>query len=211
MKKEKYIQDLKEIKDLMNKSSKFISLSGWSGISIGIVALIAAFTTSFFLKVFPFESKGFLCIIVGENKILPENFELKLIIIGVITLSISLILSFIFTYNKSKRLNQKIWTKQTKLLLWNLFIPLAVGGVLCLILLKQGRYGSISSYTLLFYGLALINASKYTLSEIRGLGIINCVLGLIGVYFVRYGLLLWAIGFGVLHIVYGILMMVKNK
>jgi len=204
MEKEKYINDLKEIKDLMNKSSKFISLSGWSGISIGMVALIASFVAYMTLN---YRNTSAEQIIVNEF----VTIKLHLIKVAIITLIISLILGFIFTYNKSKRLGQKIWTDQTKVLLWNLFIPLAVGGILCLILLVQGRYGSISSYTLIFYGLALINASKYTLSEIRSLGIINCILGLIGVYFVGYGLLLWAIGFGVLHIVYGVVMMIKHK
>jgi len=184
----------------MNKSSKFISLSGWSGISIGVLALIASYIAFAIQK-----STFHTCPLINHH------FVEKLVYLGIGTLVISLILGFIFTYNKSKRLGQKIWTEQTKTLLWNLFIPLAVGGVLCLILLQQSRYGSVSSYTLIFYGLALINASKYTLSEIRSLGIINCILGLIGAYFMGYGLLLWALGFGVFHIIYGILMMKKNK
>ncbi len=201
MKKEKYIEDLKEIKDLMNKSSKFISLSGWSGIGIGVVALIASYFAYFKIE----SLKG-----VSDHDVIVDGLK-YLLSLALITLVLSLTLGFVFTYNKSKRLGQKMWTTQTKILLWNLVIPLFIGGALCLILLSQGRYGSVSSFTLLFYGLALINASKYTLSEIRGLGIINCILGLSGVYFVGHGLLFWAIGFGVLHIIYGILMMIKNK
>lgn len=195
MEKDKYIQDLKEIKDLMNKSSRFISLSGWSGVSIGVLALIASYIA--FHKIEDYDTN--------------IDLSIDLFKLAIFTLFGSLAIGFIFTYNKSKRLGQKIWTSQTKLLLWNLFLPLAVGGILCIILLLQGSYGSISSYTLIFYGLALINASKYTLSSIRGLGIINCVLGLLGTYFVGHGLLLWAMGFGVFHIVYGFIMMIKSK
>ncbi len=206
MSKQKYIQDLKEIKDLMNKSSKFISLSGWSGISIGIVALTASFIAKYLVDFkLAVYSKT-----VDMQKLLVD-LTMELTITAAITLVVSLVLGFIFTYNKSKRLGQEIWSSQTKVLLINLFIPLAVGGMLCILLLLKGIYVLIAPLTLVFYGLALINASKYTLSEIRGLGILNCVLGLIGVQFVGYGLLLWAIGFGVLHIIYGILMKLKHQ
>jgi len=199
MNKEKYINDLKEIKDLMNKSSKFISLSGWSGIGIGIIALIASYIAHK---------------LVYNNVDKPYQADWAiiedLILLAVITLFFSLLLGFIFTYNKSKRIGQKIWTDQTKILLWNLCIPLAIGGTLCIIFLLKGLFAYIAPLTLIFYGLALINASKYTLSEIKNLGIANCILGLIGMQYIGYGLLLWAIGFGVLHIVYGILMKVKH-
>jgi len=115
----------------------------------------------------------------------------------------------LLTRNKARKTNQKLWDSQSQRLLINLFIPLAVGGILCLILLSKGFIGLIAPLTLVFYGLALINASKYTLSEIRSLGIIEVALGLIGCQFVGYGLILWALGFGILHIIYGIVMHVK--
>jgi len=67
----------------------------------------------------------------------------------------------------------------------------------------------VAPLTLIFYGLALVNASKYTLSEIRSFGIAEIVLGLIAMAFIGYGLLFWAIGFGLLHIIYGIIMHVR--
>ena len=64
---------------------------------------------------------------------------------------------------------------------------------------------------LIFYGLALINSSKYTFFEIRYLGIAEIVLGLIASVFVSSGLILWAAGFGLLHIIYGIIMYYKYE
>ena len=80
------------------------------------------------------------------------------------------------------------------------------GGILCLILLFNGYVGIIAPLTLIFYGLALVNASKYTLKEVRSLGIAEIILGLIATYFIGYGLLFWSVGFGLLHIIYGIIM-----
>ena len=206
MEKDRYINDLKDIKNLMNRSSKFISLSGWSGIVIGSIALIAAF----------FGSR-----VIAENGTLLKNnrydpqliFDLRveLFSIAAVTLIVSLIVGIIFTVNKSKRLGEKIWTKQSQILLTNLAIPLVVGGIVCILFYLKSEYGVIAPLTLIFYGLALINASKYTLGEIRSLGILNCILGIIGLYFIGYGILLWAIGFGVLHIIYGVMMKIKHN
>lgn len=207
MENSKYIDDLKDIKNLMNKSSKFISLSGWSGICIGIMALIAAFVAKNLINLeYYLYSKSTI-----ELSEVLEVLKQKLLVLFVITLVLSLCLGIIFTYNKSKRIGQKIWTEQTKILLINLALPLAIGGLCCLVLFLKGLLIYIAPFTLIFYGLALINASKYTLNEIRSLGIIESILGIIGLYYAGYGLLLWAIGFGVLHIIYGIVMKIKHN
>jgi hypothetical protein len=93
----------------------------------------------------------------------------------------------------------------------NLSIPLVAGGLYCLILLNYGWFGMIAPTTLIFYGLALLNASKYTLEEIRWLGISEIVLGLIGCFFIGYGITLWVLGFGILHIIYGLVMYVRYE
>lgn len=207
MKNSKYLDDLKDIKNLMNKSSKFISLSGWSGICIGIVALIATFFAKYLIE---FEYSVYSESNIELNEVL-VNIKTNLLILASITLLLSLGLGIIFTYNKSKRINQKIWTEQAKTLLINLVLPLAIGGLCCLVLYLKGLLILIAPFTLIFYGLALINASKYTLNEIRSLGIIECLLGIVGLYYAGFGLLLWSIGFGLLHIIYGIVMKIKHN
>jgi hypothetical protein len=93
----------------------------------------------------------------------------------------------------------------------NLAIPLAVGGIFCAILLYHGIVYLMAPAMLIFYGLALVNGSKYTLTDIRYLGLSEIVLGVFAAFFIGYGLLAWAIGFGVLHIVYGTLMYYKYE
>ena len=132
-----------------------------------------------------------------------------LLIIALATLLLSIGSGIYFTTRKAKRNKQKLWDSQTKTLLINLLIPLGTGGILCLILLLKGFIGIIAPLTLIFYGLALVNASKYTLEEVRSLGIVEILLGLLGIYFIGYGLIIWTIGFGILHIVYGTIMHLK--
>ncbi len=199
MDKNKYIEDLKDIKQMMNRSSKFISLSGMSGIAAGILALVGAYLA--FQTIYADQNY----LVYRQASLSSENL-LNLLIIALMTLILSIGSGIFFTTRKAKKNKQKLWDSQTKNLLINLFIPLATGGILCFILLLKGFIGIIAPLTLIFYGLALVNASKYTLEEIRSLGLIEIILGLLGIYFIGYGLILWAIGFGILHIVYGIVM-----
>ena len=201
---EKYIEDLKEIKDIMNRSSRFISLSGLSGISAGVSALIGAYIG--YQAVFKNEDY------LDYHSVLLSTAILKhLLFIALATLILAVGTGIYFTTRKVKKQNQKTWDHQTKRLLVNLSIPLLTGGILCLILLLQGYVGMVVPLTLIFYGLALVNASKYTLNEVRSLGLIEITLGLIAMKFIGFGLLFWSVGFGVVHIVYGLIIQWKYR
>jgi hypothetical protein len=204
MKEQQYIEDLKDIKEIMNRSSKFISLSGMSGVFAGIFALLGTYAVHQAV----FADQDFL----GYGKAVITSGSLTtLLLIASATLILSVGTGIYFTTKETKKKKQRLWDHQTKRLLINLAIPLVTGGIFCLILLLKGYIGLVPPLTLIFYGLALINASKYTLSEVRSLGLFEVVLGLIATHFIGYGLLFWAIGFGLLHIIYGIIMQIRNK
>ena len=201
---EKYKADLKEIKEIMNRSSRFISLSGLSGISVGIIALIGAYL-----------AYNFVYLELGEldyERVHLSNDTLtQLVLITTGTLVLSIIMAIVFTKGESKKKNQGIWDLQSKRLVINLSIPLVTGGILCLILLLKGFIVLLAPFTLIFHGLALVNASQYTLKEIRSLGLLMIFLGLTALFYIDLGLLFWAIGFGGCHILYGVMMQLKNK
>jgi len=204
MEKEKYLNDLKEIKDIMNRSSRFISLSGLSGISAGILALIGA-VAAYQIVYTNQDYQSYGRVMINHQTMA------QLLIIAIITMVLSIGAVIFFTTRETRKRNQKIWDHQTRRLLINLAIPLFTGGTLCLILLFKGYIGMVAPLTLIFYGLALVNASKYTLNEIRSLGLLEIALGLIASYFIGFGLLFWSIGFGILHIAYGIAMHLKYR
>ncbi len=202
MEKQKYLDDLQEIKSIMDRSSRFISLSGMSGIVAGCVALVGAYLA----YVLVYSGQDYLS--YHEAILNRENFY-TLLFLATTLLVLAVGSGLFFTHRKATKNNQKLWDSQAKRLLINLFIPLGVGGVLCLILISKGFIGLAAPLTLVFYGLGLVNASKYTLSEIRSLGLLQILLGLLACQFVGYGLVFWAMGFGVLHIVYGVVMHIK--
>ena len=204
MNKEKYIEDLQDIREMMNRSSRFISLSGMSGICAGLFSLVGAYWANKTI----YSQQDYL----GYNwaNLTSENLILLLAIAsGVIILSI--ISGIYFTTQRAKSLNQKLWDHHTKRYVINLSIPLITGGILCLILLLKGYGGLVAPLTLIFYGLALVNGSHFTLKETKTLGIIEILLGLLAVYFVGHSLIIWAVGFGVLHVLYGAFMHYNTK
>jgi len=197
---------LTEIKNLMERSSRFLSLSGLSGISAGIVALIGSLYAFFYLNydLRYFDPASFFT--ETDRNLDLYRFLMPLMADALIILVLALGFALFFTVRKAKKQGNVLWSNVSRLLLLNLAIPLAAGGIFCLILLYYKIIFLIAPSTLIFYGLALINAGKYTLSVIRWLGISEVVLGLIAAVFAGYGLLVWAVGFGVLHIIYGSVM-----
>lgn len=197
MTKEQYLEDLKDIKDIMTRSSRFISLSGLSGVFAGVFALIGAYLA--YQTVYYQQSY-----VDYRTAVIDLESVLKLIGIATGVIVLSFVFGIYFTTKKAKEKRQKLWDRSTRLLLINLFIPLIAGGILCLMLLLKGYIGFVAPFTLIFYGLALVNASKYTLSQIKSLGLLEIALGLVATHYIGYGLIFWAIGFGVLHIIYGL-------
>ena len=198
MESKDYLKDLTEIKDLMNRSSRFISLSGLSGILAGVYALIGAAMAYYIVTN---SARGYLIL---DGTI----FNICVFILFMIAF-LSVVTAIFLTTRKAKKNNEKIWDKSSRRLLINFLVPLIVGGIYILIILDQQKYEQSGALMLIFYGLALVNASKYSIGDIRYLGYVEILLGLICALFPGYGFWLWVLGFGVMHIIYGTLMYYK--
>jgi hypothetical protein len=199
-----YQQDIASIRSIMERSAKFISLTGLSGVLAGIFALAGA-AYSYFLLYYPYSPFGFRFYYMDETVIV-----IKLLATAGGVLILSLVTGYIMSKRKATRLGVNVWNKSSRLLLINLAIPLVAGGLFILIMVSRGYYMIIASTSLLFYGLALINGSQFTYKEIRYLGFTEIILGLLSAWLPGYGLIFWALGFGVLHIVYGSVMYYRH-
>jgi hypothetical protein len=194
-----YIQDIAEMRSMMERSSKFLSLSGLAGVMAGIYALAGAYTVYQFLGFNPGQ--------IGDSTIQPGSLSadlLMVIFLALIILILAIGTAIFLSWKKAHKRDEKFWDPTAKRLLINMGVPLMAGGLLILILIAKGLIGFIAPFSLLFYGLALYNAGKFTYDEVKSLGLIEIGLGLIGSWFIEYGLLCWAVGFGVVHIIYGI-------
>ncbi|MBC7886612.1 MAG: hypothetical protein H7Z13_01890 [Ferruginibacter sp.] len=201
------LDDLQHIKRMMERSSRFISLSGFSGIAAGLCALAGAFVAN----------KKIHCWVKGDctmealidmGGIVLLN---DLLWIATVTFISAFISAFFFTWLRSKKNNIPMWGSATIRLFWNTAIPLMAGAIFLIRMIQLGEYELVAPGCLIFYGLALVNASKYTLGEIRFLGYGQLTLGIMNLWSIGYGLWFWAMGFGILHIIYGIMMWYKYE
>ncbi|MCL6265094.1 hypothetical protein [Flagellimonas myxillae] len=200
MESKKYLEDISQIKDMMNRSSRFISLSGLSGILAGLYAITGAAVAYFYL------------IPQREAPLTVHSWNFKMIVGILLTVAVlSSVTAYLLSAKKAKKNNEKVWDETTRRLLVNFLVPLLTGGIYILIKLNSQHYGLTASLMLIFYGLALVNASKYTIGKVRYLGYLQIALGLVCAAFPGYGFWFWVLGFGLLHIIYGSLIYFKEE
>jgi hypothetical protein len=196
-------KDIEMIRSLMERSVKFLSLSGLSGILAGVYASIGALI-AYFLLYYPLSPLYYRI-----ESIQSMDVVVQLFVLAVVVLAASLITGYWLSSRKAKKSGSSIWNATSKRLVLNLSIPLATGGIFILILLAYGHFGVAAPASLIFYGLAVINASDNLFDEVRYLGYSEILVGLICAALPGYGLLFWFVGFGLLHIIYGALMYKK--
>lgn len=201
------LDEIRDIRRMMERSSRFISLSGLSGIAAGLSAMAGAWLASGRIAEYylVYNERG------GYEG--PEFHKLKLdlFILALAVLAVALVSAFYFTWRRARHHQVPLWNVSSRNLLWNMIVPLGSGGLFIIAMLQYSEWRFIAPASLIFYGLALVNGSKYTLSDIRYLGYCEILLGLTATQFTGYGLYFWAVGFGVLHILYGAIMWWKYE
>jgi hypothetical protein len=201
------LREISDIKRIMERSSRFISLSGLSGIVAGLCALAGAWIAKTIIGDYYYEYDR----AAGYNDRNFESLKVKLLLLAVAVLAAALLLAFLFTWRRAKQNRLPVWDLTARKLMWNVMIPLISGGLFILAMLQYNEWRFITPACLIFYGLALVNGSKYTLTDIRYLGLLEIILGLVNTQFPGYGLYFWGAGFGILHIVYGTIMWWKYE
>lgn len=203
MSQDNLLDEIAHIRKLMERSSKFVSISGLSGVLIGIYALLGAVFG--YVKIYGFNSEvGFRDHYVNEPDIV-----LQLIIAGALVLLLSLLTAVYMGFRKARRSKQSVWNTTSRSMLTAVGLPLLLGGILAFIFIHKGYYDLIAGTLLVFYGVALRAGSRFTFHEVSWLGLLEVLLGLFALLIPGYGLYFWATGFGVLHIIYGLIVYKK--
>jgi hypothetical protein len=196
------LEEIREIRSIMERSSRFQALSGIAGVVVGIIAItgtvIAYAALGLSYDEVPYEAQA-----LDQYSSMRSNGAF-LLLDALVVLILSAATGILFAIRNARRKGLPVWDNAAKRLLINFAIPLAAGGIFCTILMYQGQIALIAPVTLIFYGMALLNGSKYSIDDIRYLGIIEIVIGLLAAVFIGHGLIFWALGFGLVHIIYGI-------
>jgi hypothetical protein len=197
--------DLKQIRTIMERSSIFLSLSGFSGLIVGVIGIAASILMAKFCH-------GILLTTEVLQRIrLDTGLQTQLTIVLLTALSLSLSAAFLFSLNKAKRTHLPIFHKVSRSFAVHFFMPLLTGGIIITIIALRGYYDLILPSTLVFYGLSLLNASKYTLHEIVFLGVISIGLGILAMIFIPYTIFFWGAGFGLCTTIYGLILYSKYE
>ena len=195
-----YARDITEIRSMMERSSKFLSLSGLAGVMAGIYALTGAFIAYQVLDFNP-----------GDMSTATGSSLWKIVLLALLVLVLALGTAIYLSWRKANKSGEKFYNATTKRVVSAMAVPLIAGGLLMLAVLLKGLIGLIAPFSLIFYGLALYNTSKFTYDEVKTMGLVEIGLGLTGAFIIGYGLLCWALGFGVVHIIYGIYLHYKYE
>lgn len=206
------LQQVQDIKRIMERSSRFTSLSGLSCVAAGLCALGGAWLAYRIIQDY-YQIEN-----VARWYYTHENFSIlknKLLLVAAGTFTTALLTAFFFTWRKAGRMGIKLTDHSSRKVFWAMAVPLVIGGLFVLGMLQHDEWRFVSSSCLVFYGLALVNAGKYTVSDIRYLGYMEAALGLVNLFVTRhsfgYGLYFWVAGFGLLHIIYGVVMWWKYE
>ncbi len=197
-------EELAEIKSMMERSTRFLSLSGLSGILAGIYALAAA-SIAWYWIYFPSSNWS-----DGTESLSFRGLLNRMLILGLGTLIAALGSAYFLSKKKGTATTQPFWSPASKRFLVALFLPVALGGLFCFALLHESAFELIPAAMLLFYGIGLVQSAQFTLGEIKNLGFTQLVLGLVAAFFPDFGLLCWAMGFGIFHLIYGTLMYFRH-
>ncbi|HEX7492869.1 MAG TPA: hypothetical protein VF346_01510 [Bacteroidales bacterium] len=204
-----YSDDIKTIKKIMEESSRFLSLSGLSGLFAGFLAILGACIAHFGIlrsKSF-FLDENLSSLSVQET----SSMKIKLITDAILVLLLALAGSLYFSYRKARRKGQKIWTPVSRRLLLSLIIPLIAGAFFIMIFYQESQWQLIVPAMLIFYGLALISAGKFTYSEVFYLGLAELLTGFSAAIFQGSTIFFWILGFGFFNIAYGLIMYRKYE
>jgi hypothetical protein len=203
----KSFEDLDTIRKIMENSTRFLSLSGLGGVFAGLIAIAGAAIAFFIIFKGNFNADFFSALTTEEINLMQK----QAIIDSLVVLIAAVVVSYFLSYRKAELKGLRMWTPVSKRLLVSMIVPLASGGVLIFILYLQNQFSLIIPSMLIFYGLALVNAGKFTYGEVFYLGLFEIIIGLAAVGLPEFGIFFWGLGFGFLHIAYGLLLYRKYE
>jgi hypothetical protein len=185
--------ELEKIRELMERSST-VGLSGLGGVLAGILALAGACFTYYWIR--DFEAHAYAV----------EVLQRKLLLLAAAVFAGALFCVLFFSYRRSKKIPIPFWNITTRRLLISIAVPFMAGSFIFLWALNHQLYFLLPAVSLIIYGIAIFCGSHYSTKESRYLAVAEMILGCITIWFPAYGLLFLALGFGVLHIIYGVVM-----
>jgi len=203
-KHEEQLAAIQEMRKMMDQATRFKSISGISGMLAGILAIVCVAIVSYLSNTNPVQAGALETILDSAND------GMVLIAFGILFM-LAVGIGIMLALRNARARGMSAWENAAKRLMFHLAIPVVVGGVFSILLYRIGYPLLVAPVTLLFYGMGLLQGSKFTLDAVRTVGLIQLALGLLATAFLTYGLLIWTLGFGLVHILFGFIIYVKYE
>jgi len=181
------MDNLRYIRETMERASSFTAVPGWGQVAIGITALGAAY----FAAHQP-TAKGWL-------------------MAWLIEAIISLLIAGWSMDRKARATQTPLLSGPGRKVAFSLSPPMIVGGLLTVVLFRAGLTGVIPGMWLLLYGTGVVAGGMYSVGIVPVMGLCFMLLGAVAI-FLPAGLGNWfmAAGFGGFHIVFGLIIARKH-
>lgn len=207
---QEHLESIREIRSLMERSTRYLSLSGMAGVIVGFIAMCGAAILLTYLEITVGNPVSFSAM-AGDGGPYADKIKESILIMAALVFSLSMLVEGAFAVRIARKMGLPLWDATARRMLTALFIPIIGGGIYCLSLLRSGQLDNLAAASLIFYGLGLVNAGKYAVADVGRLGMAVLISGLLASFFPTMGIYFWAFGFGILHIIYGVFIHFKHQ
>jgi hypothetical protein len=175
------IENLTFIRSTMERATAFTAVPGWGGVAMGVTALIAA--------------------VVAARQETADGWLVVWLVEAVVAMGIE---SFAIA-RKARALGGAILARPAKRFLLSFTPPIAAGAILTLALYQAELYRALPGLWLLLYGTGVVTGGAFSVRAVPVMGLCFMVLGMAAALGpASWGDPLMALGFGVLHIGFGV-------
>lgn len=172
--------NLRFIRETMERAGSFTAVPGWGGIAMGITALGAATIASF------------------------QGSKLAWLITWMVEATIAIAIASWTTYTKARSSGASLFSGPGRRFVYSFAPPILVGGLLTAVLVRDGLFGGVAGMWLLLYGTAVVTGGAFSIRIVPLMGLCFMVLGAVALFSpVSWSNVLLAVGFGGFHILFG--------
>ena len=172
--------NLRFIRETMERAGSFTAVPGWGGVGIGITALGAAAIASF------------------------QDTRLAWLVTWMLEAGIAIGIASWTTFTKARHSGASLFSGPGRRFVYSFAPPIFVGALLSIVLVREGLFGSIPGMWLLLYGTAVVTGGAFSIRVVPLMGLCFMVLGAVALFSpASWSNILLAVGFGGFHILFG--------
>ena len=180
---ERAMDNLRYIRETMERAGSFTAVSGWGQVVIGVAAMLAA----------------------GLASLQPSTTETWLATWSAAAV-VSVLVGVLTTAMKARAARMPLVSGPGRKFILSLAPPIVAGAVLTVVLYRAGMAGVLPAVWLMLYGAGIITAGAFSVSAVPVMGFCFMILGTVAAFTpASWGNAWMALGFGGFHVVFGIL------